>query len=358
MTAGRRRGRHPNRSRARVSACATLLASLVVTSFGAAWQASPDRDPSPHQIRYVTVDNGVMLEVLDWGGSGRTIVLLAGSGNSAHVFDEFAPKLTELGHVYGITRRGHGASSRPMSGYDDQRLADDLLEALDRERLQRPVLIAHSASGGEMTTLARQHPDRISGLVYMDALGDLEDDPPSDKEWLALQQKLPPGLNPSRSCGPADRSTFDAYRLSLACQMGFALPVSELRGIFQDVNGSVGPARSDGSISRAMGQGQVFRRDYSNIRGPVLALVNFAPSTEALLASTGYQPANDAERAVIDQFVARSRVLMDRSAGKLTSKVPDARVVYLGNVGHFVFITREAEVLKEIRAFLTSVESR
>ena len=76
-------------------------------------------------------------------------------------------------------------------------------------------------------------------------------------------------------------------------------------------------------------------------------------ASDALLASTGYQPATDAERVVIDQFVARSRVLMDRSAGKLTSRVPDARVVYLGNVGHFVFITREAEVLKEIRAFLT-----
>ena len=38
--------------------------------------------------------------------------------------------------------------------------------------------------------------------------------------------------------------------------------------------------------------------------------------------------------------------------------VPGARVVYLGNVGHYVFVTREAEVLREIRAFLASLEGR
>ena len=37
------------------------------------------RDPSPHRIQFVTVDEGVRLEVLDWGGTGRPVVLLAGS---------------------------------------------------------------------------------------------------------------------------------------------------------------------------------------------------------------------------------------------------------------------------------------
>jgi hypothetical protein len=26
------------------------------------------RDPSPHKVQFITVDNGVKLEVLDWGG--------------------------------------------------------------------------------------------------------------------------------------------------------------------------------------------------------------------------------------------------------------------------------------------------
>jgi len=60
--------------------------------------------PSPHAVRFVTVEKGVRLEALDWGGSGSPVVLLAGGGNTAHVFDEFAPKLTSDHHVYGINR--------------------------------------------------------------------------------------------------------------------------------------------------------------------------------------------------------------------------------------------------------------
>src|SRR5437899_4830615 len=49
--------------------------------------AGPDAvawpDPSKHDVKFVTVEEGVRLEVLDWGGSGRPVVLLAGSGNSA-----------------------------------------------------------------------------------------------------------------------------------------------------------------------------------------------------------------------------------------------------------------------------------
>ena len=95
-------------------------------------QSSPAwHDPSPHKIQFVTINANVKLEVLDWGGAGRNIVLLAGSGNTAHVFDDFATTLIPQYHVYGITRRGFGASSHPDSGYTDQRLADDVLAVLD-----------------------------------------------------------------------------------------------------------------------------------------------------------------------------------------------------------------------------------
>ena len=63
------------------------------------------RDPSPHQVRFVSVDTSVRLEVLDWGGSGRPI-LFVGCYLTAHVYDNIAPKLTDQFHVYAITRRG------------------------------------------------------------------------------------------------------------------------------------------------------------------------------------------------------------------------------------------------------------
>ena len=319
----------------------------------AAW-----RDPSPHTVSFVTVADAVDLEVLDWGGRGRDVVLLAGSGASAHVFDDLAPKLTDRYHVRAITRRGHGRSSHPQSGYDEQQLANDLLQAINRLRLDRPILVGHSAAGGEMTTLTRQHQDLPAGLVYMDAIGDLEDDPPADAEWLALQQKLPPGVNPSPSCDPLDRSSFEAFRTTWGCRIGFTVPLAELHNIFDDTDGRVGAARMSDSAFRAMGQGQAFRKDYSNIRVPVLALLQYASTAEEYLAATGYHPKTDAEREAVERFIGRSNVVFGRWITKLTRQVPRARVVNLGPVGHFLFLTREDAVLRELRAFLATVPNR
>jgi non-heme chloroperoxidase len=66
-----------------------LLILLLAPLYSQCW-----RDPSPHSVQFVAVDQKVRLEVLDWGGTGRAVVLLAGGGNTAHIFDEFAPKLT------------------------------------------------------------------------------------------------------------------------------------------------------------------------------------------------------------------------------------------------------------------------
>src|SRR5882672_8637981 len=109
------------------------------------------RDPSPHTIRFVNVEKDVQLEVLDWGGSGRPIVLLAGGGNTAHVFDNFAPKLTPHGHVYGITRRGFGASGFSATDHPADRLGDDVVAVLDALNLKGPILVGHSIAGVELS---------------------------------------------------------------------------------------------------------------------------------------------------------------------------------------------------------------
>ena len=68
---------------------------------------------APLTFRFIEVQPDVKLEVLDWGGSGRSVILLPGLGDTAHVFDSFAVKLTANFHVYGITPRGFGRSSAP-----------------------------------------------------------------------------------------------------------------------------------------------------------------------------------------------------------------------------------------------------
>src|SRR5580658_5586568 len=90
----------------------TMLQLAVLILLATAILQAQDSDSTPHTTQFVTVEQDVKLEVVDWGGSGRPLVFLAGLGNDAHVFDKFAPKFTANHHVYGITRRGFGASGK------------------------------------------------------------------------------------------------------------------------------------------------------------------------------------------------------------------------------------------------------
>src|ERR1035441_6074010 len=153
-----------------------LVLGLAVTVTGFAQDSASWHDPSQHKAQFVTVEEGVRLEVLDWGGTGRAVVLLAGRGLQAHVFDGFAEKLTDSYHVYGITRRGFGASSRPPLDYKEERLTEDDLQVFAALKLVAPIVVGHSVAGNELSQLGIHHSGRIGGLVYLDALNDSTDD--------------------------------------------------------------------------------------------------------------------------------------------------------------------------------------
>jgi non-heme chloroperoxidase len=127
------------------------------------------KDPSPHAVRFVSVGDGVRLEALDWGGSGRAVVLLAGGGDTAHVFDNFAPKLTTHNHVYGITRRGFGASGYADAENVSERLGEDVLAVIEALKLDNAILVGHSIAGAELSWIANHYPNRVAGVVYIEA---------------------------------------------------------------------------------------------------------------------------------------------------------------------------------------------
>jgi len=323
---------------------------------------SPWHDPSPHAVQFVTVDDGVRLEVLDWGGTGRNIVLLAGSGNTAHVFDDFAQKLTRSGHVYGITRRGFGASSHPESGYGDQRLADDVLRALDVSGISKPLLVGHSMAGSEMTTLGSQHSDRVGGLVYLDA-GDDPGDYPGDPAYHALFKQLPPSVTSPARASVDERKSFQAYRDWQIRTMRFAFPESELRQRFNvNPDGSVGPPRAAGSISqkipvaRMIGEGSK-KRDYSRIRVPILYLPAAPPKVNGWSQYYRFSPVNEVERTTLQKIYDADRSNLTRYEKNMQMAAGKVHIVELRGADHYVYFTNEVAVLRELRKFVADLRT-
>ena len=292
-----------------------LLTKLIFGEGEGSWH-----DPSPHHALLVTVDEGVRLEVLDWGGDGPAIVLLAGLGNTAHIFDEFAVKLSGPYHVYGITRRGYGASSRPLSGYSEQRRSDDVLVALDSLRLVRPVLIGHSIAGDELTTLGFQHSERLGGLVYLDAAADPTEY--ASPEYEALFRNLPQVMRNSNGPSRDDIRSPEAFRNWQMRVVGTAFPESELH---QNLNpdGSLG-AYSEPSAAIIKG---TRKRDYSKIRVPILAFSWYPLPVEAQMRQ--YHLTESSDRAAVAAYYTAQAKITEARLRNFKSAPGGARVVIL-----------------------------
>ena len=131
------------------------------------------KDPAPHKALGFTTAPGVRIHVLDFGGGkGIPLVFLSGIGNNAHVFDDFAQRFTKDHRVIAISRRGFGESSHPETGYDQATLVEDSRIVLDSLGIRRAVLVGHSIGGYEITHFAATYPDRVAGVIYLDAGSD------------------------------------------------------------------------------------------------------------------------------------------------------------------------------------------
>jgi len=97
-----------------------LFPKLTLGLYKGGWM-----DQSPYKSDFVNV-NGIRLHYLDWGGEGETLLFLPGLGNTSYVFDKLAKRFTDKFHVVALTRRGHGDSDYPETGYDLETLTEDI----------------------------------------------------------------------------------------------------------------------------------------------------------------------------------------------------------------------------------------
>ena len=187
----------------------SLLGALALLTCGApvAWatdhKPSACEDNTPHKVHFVKVAPGVELEVLDWDGKGNAMVLLAGGGDNAHVYDQFAFQFTDYFRVIGITRRGYLPSSQPRNRYDVPTRAADDIAVLDALGIRKAVFAGHSAAGAELSELGLKHPARVEKLVYLDA-ADLSE------RYLPSRREPPPDYT------DADLKSLQAYQAATA----------------------------------------------------------------------------------------------------------------------------------------------
>ena len=366
-----------------------VLASLVGISVS---RAEDWHDPSPHQIRFVTVQPDVKIETLDWGGTGRPLILIAGLGGTAHGFDDFALLLTPHFHVYGVTRRGYGDSSRPRSGYGADRLGDDVVAIIRKLNIKKPILMGHSLGGQEVSDVATRYPKLIAGAIYLDAIYSYE--AASEKEALywnvewrqqieTLQKHLsellespfdsrpvatalrdrdlpavqkiaenlvrvekgrPPWVDPQ----PADLESFPALREWYHRITRLYLPEAEVRQM-QATRPDGRPSsetRAPDWVGTAILAG---RKGFHHIMVPAL----YIGAEDNIPAD--YDTNDPEARANAEAYIAYQHGWIERRTYRFKSDAPNGRLVILHGARHNVFTSNPQDVLRESLSFADSL---
>ncbi|QAY78273.1 alpha/beta fold hydrolase [Sphingosinicella sp. BN140058] len=288
----------------------------------------------------VEVEKNVSLEVLEWSGSGRPMVFLAGFGGTAQDFDGFAEKFTADHRVVSITRRGFGVSSHPLpieQNYTPERLALDVMTVIRRLELKRPIIVGHSIAGQELSEIGTRYPQEIGGLIYLEAAEPQAFYGPHSRAVYPIAAEVRRDLALLGTAQPSDGRTLVAKlrRDLLRLSDGLDWYEKALEGAPDR------PATSQSSPQLAL-QAAVMNgfRLYSQIDVPILSVVAVPPRCDDDCDSERYRR-RSAEVAAQADDVARAN--------------PNAQVVRLPNAGHFIWETNPQQVEQAVKAFIARV---
>jgi pimeloyl-ACP methyl ester carboxylesterase len=306
-------------------------------------------DRSPHKSDFVQV-NGINLHFLDWGGKGDVLLFLAGMGCNAHIFDDFAPRFTDMCHVLALTRRGHGESDHPDTGYDVETLTEDIRQFLDALDIEKVILAGHSMANVELSHFSTLYPERAIKLIFLDAAYDrasaLYKDMVENSPWKHIQ---PPGLDADYYSPEAYFAAMKRAYPSFTKIWTEAMEEQSQHEITIAPDGKVIDRMSD-KISKALTDTLAsYLLEDSNIKAPALAF--FALSKGINTISDEWM--TDQQQAEIRTHVeSRENPWTRESIALFRRNVPHAEIIEIQQGHHYCFIQQEKLVHGEMCEFL------
>lgn len=156
------------------------IAALVLVLVGAFLLLRvPDTDAAAMRAKYgappsqfVKLSTGQTIHYRDEGPrEAPVIMLLHGSNADLHTWQPWVDRLKDRYRLIRYDQRGHGLTGATAGGYSADAFAGDVLALADALKLDRFVLAGNSMGGANAARFAMLHPERLWGLVLVDAGG-------------------------------------------------------------------------------------------------------------------------------------------------------------------------------------------
>jgi pimeloyl-ACP methyl ester carboxylesterase len=249
-----------------------------------------------------------------------------------------------------LTRRGHGESDHPETGYDIDTLTEDIRQFMDALGIGNVILAGHSMAGVELSRFSALYPERVLKLIFLDASYDrlsasfknmVEKSP-----WRSIQ---PPGLD-------VDYYTEDDYLTAVKRAFPIfstiwtkAMEEQYRHGIMKTPEGKIIEKMSD-SISKAIRDTLYsYVPEDSKITAPTL---NFYAISKGIHNISNEWMTKEQIAQIRDHVETRENPWTQESIEQFQKNVPHARIVEIPNGHHYCFIAQEDLVYEEMRKFL------
>jgi pimeloyl-ACP methyl ester carboxylesterase len=209
------------------------------------------------------------------------------------------------------------------------------------------VLAGHSLAGEELSSIGSRHPEKVSGLIYLDA--------GYAYAFYVPGGGIPPGVNTYLDARELRQSLDQLMNLTtphaatIDALLQKSLPDFEKDlGVAQTVMKLL-PVPAVGTQTQAIKvvaaiMGGVHK--YTTIRAPVLAFYNASHTPP------------DSAPANVKALLQTQDALTKVHADAFEAGVPGARVVRLANSDHYVYRSNDAEVTREMNAFMDALVSK
>lgn len=145
----------------------------------------------------ISIDGDRRLHIICEGSGSPAVILEAGGTHFSTQYMRVLPALATRTRVCAYDRAGMGWSDPSDTPRTARALVDDLDALLVNASISPPYLLVAGSAGGLTAELyAREHPDRVVGIVLLDALtGRMIDDMPDAGRHMAHDACLARTLN-------------------------------------------------------------------------------------------------------------------------------------------------------------------
>jgi pimeloyl-ACP methyl ester carboxylesterase len=220
-----------------------------------------------------------------------------------------------------------------------------VLAVINSLKLDRPLLAGHSVAGEELSSIGSRVPDKVSGLIYLDAgysyafydssIGDFGLDLRDVRRKL---ERLEVGMLPQEARKVIQELLQDSLP---AFERDLRTREKELASVPPLPLGAAPPPRPPFQDVAIMAGAQ----KYTNIPVPILAIFALPHMPPEALRNSP---------AALVEFHAQEEDSIGKQAKAFESGLPSARVVRIPNADHYVFISNDVDVIRELNRFIKS----